>query len=183
MPEVEGDRISVTHLNIRPSISILLLQLIFINILAAAIVILGYLAILNYPPTIEFYLKSLSGLVILGVVFAIQIVITIYAALKWINEYYELTPKLLIHKKGIFFRKIEKYAMEHIRFAIINQGILGQLFNYGTITLLDARKEKFLDLYLIHNPTKYLEVFEKLNPEMDEIENVLREEIFNRPEN
>ncbi len=171
--EVDGDRIHVTHLNVRPSISLLLVQLILLNILAALIITVGYIMLINSPVEAEIF-RSLTGLVILWLVFTFEIFLTIYAALQWINDYYELNTHNIVHRKGLIFRKIEKHPMEKLSFLTVDQGILGKILNYGTITFLDARREKLLDLYSIHDPNKYLEVVESLKPNIDRSEAVLR---------
>lgn len=170
----DEERIHVTHLNIRPSISMLVLQLIFLDLVAAAVITFSYFAILLYPVIADMILRSYLGLFLIVLVFIVQICLSSWAVLQWINDYYELTPKLLVHRKGVIWRKIEKYPMEHIRYVTINYGLLGRLLNFGTITLYDMRRIRYTELYLIHNPNKYLEVLEKLDPSIDVVEDVIR---------
>ncbi len=172
--DTTADKIYVTHLNIRPSIFLVLFQLLFVNILASFSIIAGYLLILNYEPTISLFLKSFAGLIVLAAVSMFQFYLGIYAILQWINEYYELTPKELVHKKGVIWRKVEKYSMEHIKYVKVNQDILGRLFNYGSLSFYDSRRTKYLDLYFIHSPMRYLEIFENINSDLDELEDVIR---------
>ncbi len=181
--ETSGDeKISVSHLNIRPSISILMIQLVFLDVLAVSVLLISYLLLVNFSAGVDIILKSVFSLVVLLAVFAVLVITTIYSVLQWVNDYYELSPQYLVHKKGVIFRKIERFSMDHIRYCSVNQGLFGKLLNFGTITFLDQRRIKYLDLYLIHNPTKYLEVFEKINPEIDEMEEVMREKIIEESE-
>lgn len=172
--ETEVDRIHVTHLNIRPSISLLLAQLIMLSILTAAVITGGYLLILNSPVLLTESLKSMMGLFLLWIVFSFEIFFTIYAVMQWINEYYEITPHSIIHKKGLLFRKIEKYSLDQLAYLNVDQGLLGKLLNYGTLTFLSARREKLLELYAVHNPNKYLEVVESIKPNIGRVEDILR---------
>lgn len=166
--------ITVTHLNIRPSISILIGQLIFVNFVGGVAIIAGYLFILGYQDAIDVIIKTYIGLILLVIVFAGEIFLTIFATLQWINDYYELTSDKVIHKRGVIFRRIEKYSLENLTYLSINQGILGTLLNYGTLTFLSPRREKLLEFYNIHNPNKYLEVIEHLKPNFGRVEEVLR---------
>ena len=176
--EIEGNKIHVTHLNVRSSISILLIQILFVNLLSYFVIVAGYLFILNYLEAVTLALRSTTGLILLLIVFIGQFFLIVYGLLQWMNDYYELTPETIIHKKGLIFRKREKYSMQHVHYITISQDLIGKVFNYGTITLFDQRRTKLLDLYLIHNPTRYREVFEKIKPDIDESEAILREEFI-----
>lgn len=174
MDTEKAKTITVTHLNIRPSISVLVAQLVLLDVLVAAVLIGGYLVILHFQNAISIVLKSYFGLFLLWFVFILQVGLTIYATLYWINDYYELTSDTLIHKKGLINRKIERYPLDNLTYLNVEQGFLGSLLNYGTLTFLSPRREKLLELYLIHNPNKYLEVLESLKPNFGEVEDVLR---------
>lgn len=169
--------ITVTHLNIRPSITLLIGQLVFVNLVGSIVVIVGYIFILRYAAAVNTILKSYFGLILLVIVFATEILLTIFATLQWINDYYELTPDKVIHRKGLIFRKIEKYSLENLMYLSIQQGLLGTLLNYGTLTFLSPRREKLLELYDIHNPNKYMEVLEYLKPNFGRVEEIIRGEI------
>lgn len=171
--EAQNGRIHVTHLNIRPSIFIILFQLLFLNVLSYVLILAVYLLVFNEQLPIDTGSKSLIGLALIVLIFVVQFSLTVYGVLQWMNDYYEITPQTLIHKKGLIFRKLEKYSMEHVQYIDVRQGILGKIFNYGTLSLYDRRRTKFFDLYLIHNPTKYLEVLENLNPQLDETEEMI----------
>lgn len=173
--DVEDGKLKVTHINVRPSISILVLQLISLNILSAAVVIGLYIGILSYQPLVDIFLQVYTGLAIIISVFLVQISLTIYAVVVWMNEYYEIFPEHLIHRRGIMFRKESKFPIRNVRFVQVNQGLLGKLLNYGTLTLLDGRRNKFLDMYLIHNPIRYYQILDKLNPSINEEKAALRE--------
>lgn len=169
-----GDRIHVTHVNIRTSIFLVLFQLLFVQIITFIFIIAGYLLILNYGAAANVFLHSIAGLIILVTAFIFYLYLTVFAILQWVNEYYELYRKEFVHKRGIIWRKVEKYSIEHMKFAEVKQDMLGKLFNYGTLSLYDARRIKFLELYLIHSPMQFLEILETINPDLDEMENVIR---------
>lgn len=180
--EVEDGKLKVTHINIRPSISILVLQLIALNVLSAAVIVALYLAVVSYSFLMELILNAYIGLTLISMIFFAQISLTIYAVVVWMNEYYEVFPEYLIHRRGVVFRKESKFPIRNIRFIHVSQDILGRLLNYGTLTLLDGRRNKFLDLYLIHNPVRYYQILDKLNSSINEEKESLRGSEFDAQE-
>lgn len=167
--------ITLTHLNIRQSISILLGKLVFIDIIAAVVIISIYFGIvtggnwLNYNEanTILFFSAFLG-------IGALKVVIDALAILLWLNEYYEITPEYIIHKKGILFRKTEQYRIDHVRVMDVADSFFGELLNYGTITLYDIRLQKYLDMFMIHNPRRYAKIIKTLRPEIEIKEDSIR---------
>lgn len=164
----EHGEIHMTNLNIRASISILVARLLLIDFLTAFLIILFYFTLISGAELTNFLLTNPSLLLIsfttLG---TFKILTTMYIVLQWLNEYYEITHDAVIHKKGIIFKKTEKYKLDNVREITITSGLWGQIFNYGTITLFDIRKQKYLDMYLIHNPNRYVRVFEQLKPDIE----------------
>ncbi|MGE5041495.1 MAG: PH domain-containing protein [Candidatus Levyibacteriota bacterium] len=167
--------ITLTHLNIRQSISILLAKLIFIDILAAVIVTAVYFGIvtggnwLNYnEANTILFLSTFLGTGLLKIIADAAII------LLWLNEYYEITPDYIIHKKGIIFRKTEQYRISNVRMMDVADTFFGELLNYGTVTLFDIRLEKYLDMFMIHNPDRYAKVLKQLRPEIEMKEDRMR---------
>ncbi len=163
-----NNSIHLTNLNIRQSISILLAKLIVTDIVMASIVIFFYFALergeiffnitLTNPPVF---------LSLFGTVGVIKIILSSYVVLQWLNEYYEITTDSIIHRKGIVFKQMEKYDLGKVRSIGISDNLLGQFLNFATITLFDIRMQKYLDLYLIHNPKRYIHVLEVLKPNLE----------------
>jgi hypothetical protein len=106
-------------------------------------------------------------IVTFGFLGIMKIVFDIYIILKWLHEYYEITPENVIHKKGIIFRKTEQYGLDKVRMMDIQDSFIGELFNFATITLYDIRLNKYLDMYLIHNPDRYANILKKLRPHIE----------------
>lgn len=181
-----GDKLVVSHINIRQSISILVLKLIFIEVMFAVLLIffrsmlftaetLGVVSI-NSP------LESvgITGIFILGA--GIKMFLTVYVVLLWLNEYYEITPSEVIHQRGIIFRKTSRYSFEHVQNAEVFQGVFGKTLNYGTISLLDRRRNRLVDLFLIHNPMRYMKVLDTMIPRLDEERKLIRGKVYEIPE-
>lgn len=164
------EKILVSHINIRQSISVLVIKLIAIDAIAASGVAALYIADLSL--TFDF-----SSLPIFIFLVSLKIAVTTFVVLEWLNEYYEITPQAVIYKRGVIFKTIKRFALEKVRKIVVKQGVLGRMLNYGTLTLLDIRFIKYLDLYLIHNPMRYCRILEELIPNLEEEKEILREHI------
>lgn len=161
-------KITFTYLNIRQSIAILLAKLVSIDVILAVIVVgfYGVLVLGQDSLGIEFA-SSFLFLIIFGIIGLVKIILSIYIILQWLNEYYEITPEYIYHKKGILFRKSEQYRIDHVRRVDVQDSFLGEIFNFATITLYDIRLNKYLDLYLIHNPKRYAHILKELKPSLE----------------
>ncbi len=161
-------KITLTHLNVRQSIFILLAKLVFADLVLALVVIGLYFIVVQCGDYTRFASEStLIFLVTFGIMGIIKIALSAYIVLMWLNEYYEITPETVVHKSGIIFKKTEKYRLEEIREMDLQEGILGEMFQFGTITLYDPFLNKSLDMYLIHNPRRYARILKKLRPGLE----------------
>lgn len=168
---MEKHTITMTHLNIRQSIVFLLAKLIVTDILLA-IIIIGFYLILIWVENSSG--TSFDSMFLFPIAFSIngllKILLSVYIVLQWLNEYYEITPEYIYHKKGIIFRKVEEFRVDQIRRIDVQDSFLGELFNFATISIYDTRLNKTLDLYLIHNPKRYVQVLKELKPDLEEEE-------------
>jgi hypothetical protein len=105
----------------------------------------------------------------------VKTMLTLFVVLDWLNEYYEITPTTLSHRRGLIWRKEQDYDLKHIRSVSVQQGIFGKLLNYGTITLYERELRKEIYVYLIHNPVKYLHVLRDLTASSNEEKDIIRE--------
>lgn len=164
----EQNKITLTHLNIRQSIAILLSKLVILDLLISIIVIILYIILIQGGELVSLSFKNSSAfLVIFGSLGIIKVLLSIYIVLMWLNEYYEITPDSVIHKKGIIFRKTELYRLDKLRAINVQDTFLGELFNFATVSLYDMRLNKDLDMYLIHNPERYVKILKSLRPDLE----------------
>lgn len=175
------EQLIVSHLTIRESITFLVLRLLGLEAIAAIGIIVFHNLILSPavrdtvgPQLIVFNIPLFVLLVFL------KIILMIFIIVQWLNEYYEITPKEIIHKKGLIFRKEEKYKLEHLGALKINQNVIGRIFNYGSLKLYNLALRKDVSLYLIHNPRKYHHVLESILPAADEEKKVFREHMLEK---
>lgn len=161
-------KITLTHLNIRQSIVILLAKLILTDIIAAFVVIGFYFLLVQSEQfTPDASRSTVLFLSVFGTIGIFKIILSIYVVLQWLNEYYEITPNAVIHKRGVFVRKTEKYNLDKIRALSVENTVVGEMCNYATITLYDLRMNKYLDMYLIHNPERYARILRTLRPDLE----------------
>lgn len=175
-------KIEVPHVTVRESISILLIKLLLLEIIAAVLLIVlrPFLFSQQLSLTIPYFDLFSLRFFILAVV--IKMVLTIYIILSWLNEYYEITPKLVLHREGIIFVKKEHLALDDIQSVTLDQGIIGRILNFGTLSLYDWKWRKHEYLYGVHNPMKYVRIIEALLPNIDEEKHIIRENIMEEEE-
>ena len=174
----KGERtIAVEHLTIRQSIFFLVLRLFTIEVLAAFAVIALHFLLEEASNRMEFDTSVLFNIPVYLALVIIKMLLTIYIVVQWVNEYYEIYPSEILHKKGFLVKQEERHLIEHIGSIKIEQGFLGRVFNFGTIKLFNWTTEKDILLYLIHNPRKYEHILEELAPEADKGKSMLREHL------
>lgn len=159
--------ITLTYLNVRESISILLIKLIAVELLFFVFFLLYYSAIIYGERFVPWIGQKTLFLLVFGLFLILKIVASSYVILQWLNEYYEITPDHVLHKQGIIFRKTQHYTLNHIRAMDVRESFLGELFNFATVTLYDIRLNKYLDMYLIHNARRYAKILKELRPQIE----------------
>lgn len=172
------DHIDVAHINIRQSISILIMKIVFLDIFSAVVVGAMYLT-LNFTE-ISMYIgldTAVTTFSFFLIVAVIKISLSMYVVLDWINEYYEVTPSELIYRRGVIYVKEEKVRFSDIRKIELRQGLLGRIFNFGNLILYDFMLKKDLEAFLIHNPQRYLKILSDLIPDLEITKSVVRESI------
>jgi hypothetical protein len=160
--------LTLTHLNIRQSIAIMLIKLITADFILAFIIVGFYFFLITLADyTNNIFDNSGFFLLCFAVTGFIKIGLSIFIVLEWLNEYYEITPDAVIHKRGIIIRKSEKYNLDKVRAMQVEDSFFGELLNYATITLYDIRLNKYLDMYLIHNPKRYAHILQTIKPHLE----------------
>jgi hypothetical protein len=114
--------------------------------------------------------RTFLFLILLGFVGILKITITVFVVLQWLNEYYEITSEYIYHKKGLIFRTTQEYRIDQVRRIEIKDSFLGELFNFATVTFFDIRLNKTVDFYLIHNPTRYINILKQIKPTIEILE-------------
>jgi membrane protein YdbS with pleckstrin-like domain len=175
----EKHQIVVSHLTIRQSIFFLVLKLLFLEAVAAAAMISFYIFIVSSGiKAIPYTNINLFNIPFFLALVTLKTGFTIFTIVQWLEEYYEITPKEIIHRNGLLVKREEKYTIDHMASCEMEQGFLGRVFNYGSLKLFDWAQEKFVYVYLIHNPLKYHKVMQTLMPDVDMSKKVFRESVI-----
>ena len=72
---------------------------------------------------------------ILGVLTVIWLIPAVLIWLGWKNTEQGVTNKRVIYKHGIISRKTDEMRLSAIESIFINQGIIGRIFGFGTVTI------------------------------------------------
>jgi membrane protein YdbS with pleckstrin-like domain len=175
-------RILVTHVNVRQSIVFLIVKLTILDIFATTTALI-FFSPLIIPISMEVKTEIISYNIFYFIFLLIsKALLSLFVVLRWLNEYYEITPTKVFHRSGIIWRKEDIYDISMDNFTRIpsigiEQGFLGRIFNYGTLFIYDRGTYEYHYLYFIHNPLRYLEILHQLLPNASITKKVVREHI------
>lgn len=170
--------ITVTHITVRQSIFFLLLKLLFLEFVAAVLIIsFHFLLSSSNVQSLSQNNLNLFNIPLFVLLVVLKTCFMIYVIVAWLEEYYEITPVEVVHRKGFLFRREERYTLDHIGSITLEQGIFGRIFNFGSLKLFDWALEENINIYLIHSPRKYNHILETLVPEADKEKKVFRESV------
>ncbi len=168
--------VKIHHINIRQSISIILLKLVLLELIASS----GFLFV-YFSFDSELIRMSMLNLFetffgwIFLVLMLVKIFITVYIILDWLNMYYEVNGEYIYIRKGVIWTTEQKFAIENFGDVTLEQSLMGRIFNFGNIRIFDKELKRDFLLYLIHNPNKYYEILSSINPAGDKEKRVIRQ--------
>ena len=174
----DENKIYVDHVTIRQSIFFLLLKLLTVEILAS-IGLIGFYIVILLPRLMATINSAFYSYVVpfFIVMVLLKIGVMIFIVIQWLEEYYEIDTKSIIHKQGLIFRREERFTLDHLGTITLQQGALGSLFHYGTISLYDWVDGRHIHMYLIHNPRKYHRLLQRIVPEADKERLIFRQHV------
>lgn len=178
----EKKQIIVTHVTIRQSLFFLVLKLLVVEAIAAVGVVLFHTVLLASEIMGSPQALGLFNIPLFVVFVILKFGLTLFIIDRWLEEYYEITPEEIIHRKGRFIRDEERWTVRHLASIKVEQGFLGRIFNYGTIKTHNWARNRDFYLYLIHNPMKYATILQNLAPEADKERHVFREHLIEKEE-
>lgn len=180
-PNNNRKKISVGHVHVRLSISFLLLRLAFVDLLTTLFFAFIYtLIVTTFSVSNINSLSPALTITIFIVVKVIESLLTLYILTEWLSDYYEITPYAVIHKYGVIFKKEDRWGIQNIKQVRLEQGLMGNFMNYGSILLFDWRLNKYAELYSIHNPVRHVKILEQLLPNIDEHKSTIREHLVEK---
>jgi uncharacterized membrane protein YdbT with pleckstrin-like domain len=114
-------------------------------------------------------LASPVTLTILGVLYAIkyilQMVVLFRLVVVWANELYYVTGDHIICREGLFSIREKVYECRNIRSILVNQSLIGRLFNYGDLKVHISASGGYNEEFSITNvsdPKRYELVLGKM---------------------
>lgn len=93
--------------------------------------------------------------------FGAQLVITVYAFLRWHLETYTIQPGIIAHQWGVFFKRRKTVPLGQDMLITLSSGPLGKILKYGTIRVQNRNSQTLLALSNISRPQRYIKVIEK----------------------
>ncbi|CAN5129979.1 hypothetical protein BH09PAT1_BH09PAT1_4460 [soil metagenome] len=174
----EAGRIYLTHVTVRQSIFFLVLKLFVLEVLAAVGIVIFHSVLFASNAQVQYYdLFSFYMIPLYIILIIIKMGLTVVIIVQWLEDYYEITNTEIIHKKGLFFSREEHFLLKHLGSIKIEQGLIGRIFHYGTITVFDWVNSETMSMYLIHNPIKYHKILQTIAPDTDKELHVIREHL------
>ncbi len=110
---------------------------------------------LSFPALLSYQIAKITLL------FGAQLVITVYAFLRWHLETYTIQPGGISHQWGVFFKRKKTIPLGRDMSITLSSGPLGKLLKYGTIRVHNRNSQTLLALSNISRPQKYVKVIEK----------------------
>jgi uncharacterized membrane protein YdbT with pleckstrin-like domain len=144
---------------IRKSMAVMFLRLIAIEVLLGLIyLLLRYVFILSdIHLETTFALNTLS--LIKPIIFSIiEIGLSGFVFLHWVNNYYALNAHELIYFNGIIIKKEVSYAIKNVQTVSFEQGIVGRLFKFGSVKIFSPALQHELFLTEVPNPHKIVDL-------------------------
>ncbi len=180
-PNNNRKKISVNHVHVRLSISFLLLKLAFADLITT--IFFAFIYTLLITTASISYISPLDPLFTITVFILVTLIetfLTLYIILEWLSNFYEISPYAVTHKYGVIFKKEDRWGIQNIKQVGLEQGLVGNFLNYGSIVLFDWRLNKYAELYCVHNPLRHVKILEQLLPNIDEHKSTIREHLIEK---
>lgn len=158
MDTTDLDQITIKQTTLTVTIKLIVMQVLFSILSLVTSLISDTFSLYNNG-------KLLNTITYDSATFAIfillQLIFTIFILLEWSYESYIIRSDRIDHRSGIFSRKTDSYSLRDIRSASITEGVMGKLFNYGSIILHSPTLDQNIVLYNVMSPAFVLKVIEK----------------------
>ena len=150
-----GDQDGGYSYYVRQSIFILIIRLIlgeaFIGLL---FFLVRFPVITNTEPLNFYYLSGIAYALVVAAIQIANIIIILYINLTWLRTTYTVRQKDIIVHRGIIHVTEVEYSTERIETVNVDQGIIGRIFNYGSVRVFNPVLKE--DVVLENIPSPYL---------------------------
>ena len=140
---------------IRQSPMTMVLRLLVIELIISIVYLLirfPKALISNTIPENLFLEFSFLGILIYLFLLIIQFGLIIWVMANWLNEYYEIKPKMIVHHFGVFSRHQESFNVSNVESFSVDQGFWGRVFGYGTIKFFSPVLKQEYYLFNVSQP-------------------------------
>lgn len=91
----------------------------------------------------------------------VNVIVVILLMLAWHYRYYIVSPESISAHGGIIIKHTMSCDIAAIRSVVVNQGLFGKLFGYGTVTLKSPLLDQNFILKSVPKPFKHANLIEK----------------------
>jgi uncharacterized membrane protein YdbT with pleckstrin-like domain len=126
-----------------------LLGMILKELIFLAVLIVGWIVFIDYGQEfvwIKFVILALALFVVISM---------LVDWVRWNNEVFYVTNRRVIHCSGVLSKKVLDSSLSKINDVIMDQSVLGRVFNYGTIRILTATEEVINRVDRIARPLEF----------------------------
>lgn len=147
---------------LRRSVFILIFALINIEILFDGLYILLKLPVMYFslPALIQLKLTSLYFLIFIGINI-LKFAFILLVCLRWVTTTYEIKSNEIKFKKGLLALNQKVFLCKHTQEVICKQGVVGKIFNFGSIEIYDPTLIDRITIDSIQNPNKYADIIKR----------------------
>lgn len=158
----QRNKISIQNLRVRRSPILLIARLVLLNIIFLILLLAIRSALTILLPNLQVGDVYGAYLIVYGVLGLGVLGLTIYVVLAWKNSYYEIKPHSIVVHKGIFAKKEINFACNRIESITVKTTMIGNLFDFGTISLYDPFLEKHIYLANIGQPEQIVKALKNI---------------------
>jgi len=123
----------------------------------------------------------LANTFVMLIIFLFEIFFILAISVIWVNQFYEIMPGKIVHRRGVFKKQKTVYECAHVQRIELKQGFIGKLLNFGTLILYSPALDKEVYLVNIDSPEKYLNIIQKIFTPPQKVKVKKNETIFFRP--
>lgn len=162
----QSQRSSPSGIILRHSVFLLILNLISIEFLFDSFYFV--LKVLPIPLNLSLPFQNQLWPIyfgIFGVLLLLKIILMVFAAIQWVTSSYEIRSNEIRYRYGIFSHHEKMFLCSHTQEVTYTQGLLGRLFNFGSIEVYSPVIKDRIYLASIPNPQKYAELIKGYIPD------------------
>lgn len=162
----EEKALTVSYLIIRKSPIFLAVELVLIEAIFLLVLILLWLLAPGFlaQPVAGNPILLGVGTILLVSALGAKLVVVIVAVLKWVNEFYEVTPGEIVKRWGVLSNHREVFDIKDVKSISTNQDFFGKVLRYGTLRLFSPALNEPIVLENIPNPNRHQELIAELIP-------------------